>query len=143
VAEPERWTRLMESLAAASTCPCAAWGVSPGRVPDGDVVLGSVLRVGKSGGSVVLSWGSSCSAAANDYTVHEGTLGTWYSHQARACTTNGVTSVTLTPGTGSSYFLAVPVSDNAEGSYGSNSAGLERPKSAVSCRGTWLAEHCP
>jgi hypothetical protein len=143
VAEPERWTRVMESLTASSTCPCAVWGgVNPGRVPDGYVVLGSVLRAGKNGSDVVLSWGASC-GGGTDYTVHEGTIGTWYSHQAVACTTNGVTSVTVTPGPASNYYLVVPVTDQAEGSYGSDSAGHERPKSTVGCRANWVTQRCP
>jgi hypothetical protein len=143
VAEPERWTRVMEALVASSNCPCTHWGAIPGRVPDGDVLLGSLLRIGKSGANLVLSWGASCSDSANDYTVHQGTLGTWYSHHAVACTTNSVPSTTVPPGPGSSYFLVVPVTDDAEGSYGSDSAGRERPSSAAACRGNWVTQHCP
>lgn len=143
VAEPARWTRVMESLTASSTCPCTvAPGAIPGGVPDGDVFLGSLLRVGKSGANLVLSWGTSCSSAATDYSVHEGTLGTWYSHQAAVCTTGGVTSTVLAPGAGSSYFLIVPVTDEAEGSYGRNSAGVERPNSSVNCRTEWVTQQC-
>jgi hypothetical protein len=143
VAEPERWARVMESLLAASTCPCTSWGSIPGRVPDGDTFLGSLLRAGKSGTDIVLSWGASCSGSANDYTVHKGTLGTWYSHQAVVCSTGGVTSTILAPGAGSSYFLVVPVTDDAEGSYGTNSAGQQRPNSSVSCRAAWVTQQCP
>ena len=143
VAEPERWTRVMESLAASSTCPCTVWEVNPGRVPDGDVLLGTLLRASKNGGNVILSWGSSCSDAAADYTIHEGTLGTWYSHEAVACTTNRVTSATVTPGAGRRYFLVVPVTADAEGSYGLSSAGVERPKSPVGCRDVWVTQRCP
>lgn len=142
VAEPERWTRMMESLTAGSTCPCTSWGAIPGRVPDGRVVLGSLLRVGKSGANVALSWGASCSDDATDYTVHRGTIGTWYSHSAVACSTGGVTGTTLAPGAGSSYFLVVPVTDDAEGSYGRNRAGVERPTSAATCRTQWVAQQC-
>lgn len=142
VAEPEKWTRMMESMLAASTCPCAAWGAIPGRVPDGKVFRGSQLRIGKSGTNVVLSWGMSCSDAATDYTIHRGTLGSWYSHQAVDCSTGGVTSTILAAGAGSSYFLIVPVTDELEGSYGKRSTGQERPGSSVTCRPEWVTQQC-
>ena len=143
VAEPERWTRVLESLAASSTCACTHWGAIPGSVPDGDSLRGYLLRMGKSGASVVLSWGASCSDSASDYSVHRGTLGTWYSHQALACTTGGVTSTTLAPGAASSYFLVVPLTADAEGSYGATSAGVQRPSSSAACRSVWVTQVCP
>jgi hypothetical protein len=75
--------------------------------------------------------------------VHRGTIGSWYSHQALACTTGGVTSTTLAPGAASSYFLIVPITADAEGSYGANSAGVQRPTSSVACRSVWVTETCP
>ena len=143
VATPETWTRVMESLAASSNCPCTEWQTTPGRTPDGRVLLGSLLRVGKSGSNLVLSWGASCSDQATDYTVHRGTIGTWYSHAAIDCTTGGATSTTITSGAASSYFLVVPITDDAEGSYGDDSAGNERPKSTTTCRELQVTQRCP
>jgi hypothetical protein len=143
VAEPETWTRMFEALAAGATCACTfSAGGFPGRTPDGRVYLGAPLRVGKSASNIVLSWGGSCSDAATDYTVHQGTIGSWYSHQAAKCSTGDVTGTTLTPAAGSSYYLVVPVTDDAEGSYGPRSNKQERPTSTASCRPEWLPTPC-
>lgn len=143
IAEPERWTRVMEALTASATCACTHWGAIPGAVPGDGGLHGSLLHIGKSGANVTLSWGASCSDSATDYSVHRGTIGSWYSHQALACTTGGVTSTTLAPGAASSYFLIVPITADAEGSYGANSAGVQRPSSSVACRSVWVTETCP
>lgn len=144
VATPEKWTRVMESLAAASSCPCTEWSTHPGRTPDGRVVIGSELRLAKNGNQLVLSWGASCSDDVTDYTVHEGTLGSWYSHQAIDCSTGDVPGTTITPAAGSTYYLIVPVTADAEGSYGSDSTGQERPKSTtIACRAAWDTRRCP
>ena len=142
VAEPEKWTRMTESLLAASNCPCAAWGAIPGRVPDGKVFRGQPLRLAKSGADVLLTWGPSCSDAVKDYSVQRGTIGSWYSHQAVDCMTGGVTSTTLAPGAGSAYFLVVPITDDLEGSYGVRSNGQERPGGLVTCRPMWTTQQC-
>ena len=103
----------------------------PGWAPNAAARPGVPLTVAKSGvADLALAWGRSCSGDAVDSTVHAGTIGTWYSHEAVACDTAGaMTSVTLTPASGGRYFLAVPVTDTDEGSYGLDSAGTERPPS--------------
>jgi hypothetical protein len=143
VAEPEKWTRMYEALAAGATCACTfSAGGAPGRTPDGKLLLGAPLRVAKNGANIVLSWGQSCSDAANDYTVHQGSIGNWYSHQPVKCSTGDVPGTTLTPAAVSSYYLIVPITDDAEGSYGQRSNKQERPHSATVCRPEWVTLQC-
>jgi hypothetical protein len=68
-----------------------------------------------------------------DYEVYEGTVGDYYSHSARLCTTGGLTSATITPGSGSRYYLIVPRNTSSEGSYGVDSNGIERPRGTPAC----------
>ena len=103
-----------------------------GRVPDGST--GSPLRVTRSGGAnITLTWGASCLATDTDYTIYEGTIGSYYSHAARFCSTGGATTRTFVPASGSRYYLVVPHNAAREGSYGTNSSGAERPPAAVAC----------
>ena len=116
---------------------------SPGRVPDG--APGVPLTIRKSAttpGDLDLDWGPSC-GAGSDYSVHEGTIGSWYSHDKKLCTTNGATAVTLTPGVGSSYYLIVPLDLTREGSYGVSSSSIERPPSMTRCRPGSDDADCP
>jgi len=116
-----------------------------GSVPDGGDVSGMPLMVGKSGtlGDLVLSWARSCHLSDSDYAIDEGLLGNFTSHAPRACGTSGATSVTLTPASGSHYYLVVPLSlGGAEGSYGTASGGNQRPPSAASC-GPQVFAGCP
>lgn len=90
-----------------------------------------------------LSWDVSCLVSADDYSIHEGTIGTWYSHSRAVCTTGGSTSHTMTPGSGGRYFLVVPLNPDAEGSYGLDSSGTQRPLSSATCRSEVSVEPCP
>lgn len=109
---------------------------SPGR---GDELLAHKTP---DGASLELSWTPTCDAAV-DYGVYEGTLGVWYSHAPVQCSTAGGTSVTITPGQGNRYLLVVPNNQSAEGSYGTDSNGLERPAAATGCRSTQHTGQCP
>ena len=117
---------------------------SPGRVPDHSAA-GIPLTIGKNAldpEDLDLDWGLSC-GAGSDYSVHEGAIGSWYSHDKRLCTTQGATAATLTPGTGDSYFLIVPLDLTREGSYGADSFGSERPRSISTCRPASDNTDCP
>jgi len=109
-------------------------------VPDGAQAPGPPLMVSMAGapsapGDLALSWGSSCRSGDTDYAVYEGVLGDFTSHVPRLCSTGGATAATLTPASGNRYYLVVPLSpDGVEGSYGTTSAGQERPASAAACR---------
>jgi hypothetical protein len=105
-----------------------------GSVPDGWSVPGAQFRVEKGvGGAIDLYWSPSCMPSDIDYGVYEGTIGDFTSHLARVCTTSGMTSTTLVPGVGSSYYLVVPHNGAVEGSYGQSSGAVERPASATAC----------
>lgn len=104
-------------------------GGPAGRVPESGVPL----RLGKSGDDLTLQWGASCLSSDNDYELYEGTIGAYYSHIPKMCTTGGSTSETLSPDFGSHYYLVVPRSIAFEGSYGVDRSGTERPQGASAC----------
>ena len=78
----------------------------------------------------------------NDYSVHEGSLGSFYNHTAHTCTTGGAIDLTLIPGDGDRYYLVVPLNDDAEGNYGSGAGSAERPRSTVACRPRTVTDSC-
>jgi len=84
-------------------------------------------------GQITLRWSVSCAAADFDYEVYEGTIGAYYSHAAKYCSTGGATAVSFIPAAASSYYLVVPRNTQREGSYGLSSAGSERPQGAGAC----------
>jgi hypothetical protein len=104
-----------------------------GSVPDGAGTPGAQLTVALQSGDVTLDWGPSCASDDIDYAIYEGTIGNFAGHSSRMCTTNGATSATFAPGSGSSYYLVVPRNTAAEGSYGRDSDNLERSPAAVAC----------
>jgi hypothetical protein len=111
----------------------AAAGVA-GSVPDGASVPGSPLIVESGiGGAINLYWSPSCRSTDVDYGVYEGTLGDFTSHVPRACSTSGMTTATIVPGAGNMYYLVVPHDGAVEGSYGKDSASVERPASQSAC----------
>ena len=117
---------------------------APGSIP-ADVASGIPLTIGKNGinpNDLDLDWGPAC-GAGSDYSVHEGTIGSWYSHDKRLCTTQGATAATLTPGAGDSYFLIVPLDLTREESYGVDSLDIERPPSISTCRPASDNLSCP
>ena len=111
-----------------------------GAVPDGDEAPGTPLTVSKAAGNdIMLDWAASCVASDTDYAVYEGLLGDFTSHipvdnPNPFCTTLNDTEATITPATGSRYYLVVPQGDVREGSYGKTSGG-PRPPSASACQG--------
>jgi len=111
-----------------------------GRVPDG--APGTPLRASKNGSQLDLTWGASCGAAATDFAVYEGTLGSWSSHQSLACTTGGAQSATVTPSSGDRYYLIVPLSATQEGSYGTRTGGAEIPQSSSPCKASQDLSAC-
>jgi hypothetical protein len=136
----ELWGKAQQQwLQGAVECPCdggpGGGPFSAGWVPDG--AQGTPLLVGKNAtipSQLDLSWGSSCSSDANDYSVHQGAVGNWYSHDRLVCTTGGVPAETIAPGGGDRYFLIVPINVDVEGGYGLDSASGVRPVSGTRCR---------
>ncbi len=105
-----------------------------GRVPDGQDMTGSPLTVTPApGGDLMLSWSASCLATDNDYAVYEGSIGDFTSHVPLTCSTGGLTTETITPSGGSTYYLVVPHNGNQEGSYGADGQGAARPASTAGC----------
>jgi hypothetical protein len=102
-----------------------------GRVPDS----GTPLRAGKTSGGITLSWGAACSAAVTDYEIYAGTLapGNFYNHAPLFCSSGGQTSIAFVPAAGNVYYLIVPRTGGAEGSYGFNGAGAEIPAGTTTC----------
>ena len=82
----------------------------------------------KTDSEITLSWDASCVAGDDDYEIYEGEGGDFTSHTSKLCTTLGATSATFVPAAGSSYYLVVPRNADREGSYGTDSNGIERPQ---------------
>jgi hypothetical protein len=105
-----------------------------GIVPDGFTSPGTLLAVTPAAaGQITLTWGASCVLSDTDYEIYEGTIGSYYSHAAKFCTTGGALTRTFAPAAGSRYYLVVPRNGVAEGSYGVNSAGASRPPGVGVC----------
>jgi len=84
-------------------------------------------------GHVVLTWGASCADHVEDYAIYRGSLGDFGSHLPVTCSTNGSTTWAVESGGGDQYYLVVPRTLDAEGSYGKDSQGNERVPSLQSC----------
>jgi subtilisin-like proprotein convertase family protein len=113
---------------------------TPGAVPDG--ALGTPLTVAANGSNLTLAWGTSCSATGIDYAIYQGTVGNYYSHASKFCTTQGLLTKTFPADPGNLYFLVVPVSADREGSYGTHTALIERPVGTLECK-PQLVGSCP
>lgn len=119
--------------------------MSPGRVPDGYDVPGTQLMLAKNStaiGDIDLTWDTSCLTTVSDYSIHEGTIGNWYSHNSINCST-GTNSATITPGSGNTYYLVVPLNEQFEGSYGVDSSLNQRLQSTNACRENQFIQPCP
>lgn len=115
---------------------CNAGIQAPGEVPDG------LLMVTRSGSNLTLSWGASCNDSGVNYAIYQGTLGTWYSHTSKFCTTQGLLTRTFPADPGNKYFLVAPLSAEREGSLGRNSSLAEIPVGGGACKSRLLSA-CP
>ena len=107
----------------------------PGAIPDGDNYPGTPLLIKKSGPSLLLTWsppGGTC--ITSDYGIYRGTI-PWngYNHTALLCTTSNVAQATIDPDNDSYYYLIVAQSSGKEGSYGLDSANIQRPPAVTPC----------
>jgi hypothetical protein len=115
-------------------CQASVACIGAGTVPDGSQGVGAPLTLAKGpGDAIALSWGASCVAADADYAVYEGSLASIGSHVPRTCSTGGTLSFALTPAAGPTYYLVVPAHADREGSYGTDSNGVERSQGASMC----------
>jgi subtilisin-like proprotein convertase family protein len=119
---------------------CNAPLPTPGTVPE--AAPATPLTVSRSGADLTLDWGASCNASGVDYAIYQGTIGTYFSHTLKFCTTQGLLTKTFPADSGSLYFLVVPLTADREGSYGKTSALVERPQGTSSCK-VQLAGSCP
>ena len=115
---------------------CNAPLATPGAVPE------TSLLASKAGGSATLSWASSCSASAADYAIYQGTIGSWYNHSMKFCTTQGLLTKTFSMDAGNLYWLVVPLGADREGSYGKRTGGIEIPGGLAQCK-PQLVGGCP
>jgi len=88
-------------------------------------------------GAIRVVWGTSCSGTVEDYAVYEGSLaalraGTW-DHAAVRCNAGTDLFESFTPAGGTSYYLVAARAGAAEGSLGTDSAGLPRPAAEAAC----------
>jgi hypothetical protein len=118
-----------------------------GAVPDRQS-LGSPFMIFENSANpdhLDFSWGDSCGAAQSDFAVFQGTAGSWTSHAPiLSCTTGGGWSISdFNPATNDSYYLVVPLSATAEGSYGTDSDGAQIPQGAGVCFATQDLTACP
>jgi predicted transcriptional regulator len=71
-------------------------------------------------------------------------IGNFTSHTAADCTDDGHNlRETIAMPAGNRYFLVVPLTTGSEGSYGTDSAGNERPRGTAACRATQGPSACP
>jgi len=106
-----------------------------GGVPDGDSTPGSQLVVGKfPDGRIGLTWDNSCLLTDADYSIYQGTIGTYYSHSSLFCNIGDSTTRNFFPDAGDLYYLVVPANLSVEGSYGLDSQGNQRPAAASTCK---------
>ena len=85
------------------------------------------------GDTITLTWPGSCLASDLDFEVYEGPVGDFGNHGPVTCTTAGATTATFASAAGDRYFLVVPRNAEREGSYGADSAGVERAPSTAAC----------
>ena len=127
---------------AQNVLPAGALG--PSMVPG---TVGSSLRVRRSEttpGSLVLSWGGSCTPGTADYAIYAGALGSFASHVLVDCSDDGLDRAEeIAAGNGDRYYLLVTRGLAAEGSYGRDSDGTERPAATPSCEATQDLSACP
>jgi hypothetical protein len=147
---PPTWVNTTTSVDPVGHIVCGtAWSLSPFAVMiagpgagAGDV--GDTLSIAPAGGGdITLSWTASCAANDTDYSVYEGTIGNWYSHVSRLCSTAGATSAILTPQPANAYYLIVPRNAAFEGIYGKASSGADIPQGGNACTAQQVGSACP
>jgi len=118
---------------------------NPGRVP----VTVTMSMATAPSGDLIVNWAASCSTDAQGYGIYEGVIGAWYSHSLLDCDDDGTDfSEQITPAPGNTYYLVVPRTALAEGSYGNCSPGVcgtadERPVGSAQCVAPQVLAACP
>jgi hypothetical protein len=99
---------------------------------------------GAPAGSVSMSWGLPCNAAAvpdQDFAIYTGPLGDWSNLTSLTCSTGRDTSWFIDGIEPNMFWLVVPQNSANEGSYGRSSFG-ERAPAALPCKPQAIAT-CP
>ncbi|MCP3979444.1 MAG: M20/M25/M40 family metallo-hydrolase [bacterium] len=132
-------------VSSASNCSLAAALAAPPGEPD-------PLLLTLSAGDLIFDWTPpEAGCQASGYAVYRGDLDSLraigYAHDTALVCDQGSTTLSVAisdPRLGAvDYFLAVAANAGDEGSYGRDSAGLERPVSAAACRSTQELGACP
>jgi hypothetical protein len=107
--------------------------VPPGATP---TTMTMTRQLDATGGlELVFNWAPSCESGAVDYAIYEGELGVWYSHEQADCSDdNGDFTEVLSPRSGNTYYVVVPLTATSEGSYGESRPAVERPPASVGVR---------
>jgi len=157
---PGSWSALMDNVARvrffygnpSQTYPVQSWNLRLDNArlvtatTPGEIGPSSLRADRTSPGSVRLSWSPSpCGAAAQDYGIYMGTLGSWTSNTAVDCHDDPPSyAEDVTTGEGDRYFLVVPFNASYEGSYGADSNGSERqPGTPAVCAAQRSTLQCP
>jgi hypothetical protein len=133
---PAGWPAACSSSASTSSFAVVAAPPTAGTVPDGSA--GRPLRVDPAGdGDLRLTWDPSCSGGADDYAVYVGHLVTLrsggFDATPESCSTGGLRETTIPMPDGDVFFLVAPRTADVEGGYGTDSSGVDRPRSAAAC----------
>jgi hypothetical protein len=110
------------------------------------VIGDNALRIdkGPTAGNIQLTWTGSCSSNGTRSAIYEGAIGTWYSHTKLTCTDAlSDRHEEITPTSGSRYYLVVPWNPQGEGSYGTKTGGIERPRGTTACSPAQVLSACP
>lgn len=112
----------------------------PGRIPPTLTISPSASDPA----NLILDWEADCQGGGQDYAIFEGLIGDPASHMAIDCSDDGGDrSEEITPGPGNRYYIVVPLDPVYEGSYGTDSAGVERPPGSTTCRPVRIVSTCP
>jgi len=112
-------------------CEAAPICLGAGGLPEAGTDKLTVVKI--SGGDILVRWGPSCRAGDADYALYEGTIGSFGNATPRFCSTGGAKVKIFTPAPGGTYYLAVPVHADRDGSYGTLTGGGERPPESGAC----------
>jgi hypothetical protein len=107
-------------------------------------IVGSSVRIDKvAGGNIRLSWLPSCAVESVQHGIYQGVIGNWTNPIPLDCDdSNGDGLEVVTPGPGNRYYLVVPLSADVEGSYGTRSNLIERPRGVSTCRAVQMFGTC-
>lgn len=112
---------------------CVASG-TPGEASGSGQNLLDVTSYNATTGQISITYAPAC--AATGHNIEIGTLSfaamSSYSWSDRICSVGNSGTAVFNPGTGSYFFLVVGNNGAVEGSYGTSSAGVERPESTGS-----------